>query len=172
MPSGCHLPANPEVESRGWGAAAPLIILCTALSGCAVGSFGTLAVNIQHRDTLSVLSVYSVGLHVRTRADDPGAHFGYSKRTYAFAADDTLAPGWYFLSVPSAARSAFAQELLTVGADLSLGEPAAGLSLGYVYTRLLARVPLDACVLIQYVGSEVRIDKLQTCTEDTACAIP
>lgn len=172
MPSGRHLPACPGVATLRTHAAVPLIVVCAALSGCAVGSVGTLAANVQRRDTLSVLSVYSVGLHWRTRADDPGVHFGYSKRTYAFVVDDTLTPGWYFLSVPSPAGSAFAQDLMTIGMDLSAAAPQAGLSLGYVRTRLFARVPLDASVLIEYVGSDLRIEKLQTCVENTACAIP
>ena len=145
---------------------------CAALSGCAVGSIGTLAANVERHDTVSVLSVYSVGLHLRTRADDPGAHIGYSKRSHVFVADDTLASGWYFLNVPSPARSAFAQDLTTIGVDLSPAAPTAGISLGYVHTRLFARVPSNACVLIEYVGSELRINKLQTYEENTVCVVP
>jgi hypothetical protein len=165
-----HTP--PNIGWRQWGAAAPLVVLCTALSGCAVGSFGTLAANIQRRDTLTVLSVYSLGLHVRTRSDDPGANFGFSKRVYAFPADDELRPGWYFLSVPSPTARAFAQDLLTVGLDLSLAAPEPSVSVGYVFTRIFAEVPLDACVLIEYSGSDLRIDHFQTCAEDTVCALP
>lgn len=148
------------------------VALCTALSGCAVGSFGTLAANVERRDTVSVLSVYAVGLHVRTRADDRGAHFGYSRRVYAFAADDALQPGWYLLRVPSPARSALAQDMTTVGIDLSMALPEAGLSLGYVHTRLLARVPLEACVLIDYAGAGLGIARIQTFAEDAVCATP
>lgn len=165
-----HLPVCPSATRPGSGAAAALTTICAALSGCAVGSVGTLVANVERRDTASVLSVYSVGLHLRTRPDDPGAHIGYSKRTYVFIADGTLAPGWYFLSVPSPARSALAQDLTTIGVDLSPAAPTAGLSLGYVHTRLLARVPWNACVLIEYFGSEMRINKLQTCEENT-CAM-
>lgn len=149
-----------------------MVTLCAALGGCAVGGVGTLAANVQRRDTLSVLSVYSVGLHFRTREDDLGVHIGYSKRTYSFIADDTLEPGWYFLSVPSPSRSAVAQELMTVGMDLSAAAPEAGFALGYVHTRLHARVPSDASMLIEYVGSDLRVDRLQTCGEKNACDIP
>lgn len=157
----------PRAAGRGLAMA-----LCTALSGCAVGSFGTLAAHVDRRDTVSVLSVYAVGLHVRTRADDRGAHLGYSRRVYAFAADDGLQPGWYFLRVPSPARGAFAQDLRTVGVDISLAAPLAGLSLGYVHTRLLARVPLDACVLIDYAGAGLGIARIQTFAEVATCATP
>lgn len=149
-----------------------LVALCSASSGCAVGSFGTLAANVERRDALSVMSVYAVGLHVRTRADDRGAHFGYSRRVYAFPADDTLQPGWYFLRVPSPDRSAFAQNLMTFGIDISVAAPDAGLSLGYSHTRLLARVPLDACVVIGYAGAGLGIARIQTFAEDAACANP
>ena len=151
---------------------AALTTLCTALSGCAVGSFGTLAANVESRDTVSVLSVYSVGVHLRTRADDPGGHIGYSKRSYVFVADGTLAPGWYFLSVPSPARSAYAQDLTTIGLELSAAAPIKGISLGYAHTRLLARMPSNACVLIEYVGPDLQVGKLKTCEEDTVCAKP
>lgn len=170
MSSSCQLPADPGAGTRRWGRAALLLTLCAALSGCALGSFGSLAANVERRDTLTVLSIYSVGLQLRTRADDPGLHFGYSKRSYTFAADDTLTPGWHFLRVPSPAQSAFAQDLMTIGLDLSVVAPEAGFSVGYVHTRLLARVPPDASVLIEYAGPELRIDKFRICAEDTRCA--
>lgn len=172
MSSRRRLSARRGVGTHRWIVTVPLITLCNALSGCAVGSFGTLAAKVERRDTLSMLSVYSAGLHLRTRADDRGANFGYSRRVYAFAADDTLQPGWYFLRVPSPARSAFAQDLKTVGIDLSLSAPEAGLALGYAHTRLMARVALDDCVIIDYVGSALRIARFQTCAKDTACAKP
>lgn len=145
--------------------------MSAALSGCAIGSVGTLAAHVQRHDNVSVLSIYSVGLHVRTQADDPGAHLGYSRRTYFFAVDDMLASGWYFLRAPSPERSAFAQDLMTLGIDLSTTAPDAGLSVGYAHTRLFARVPIDASVHIQF-RSDLRIEKFSTLPEESSCAIP
>lgn len=143
-----------------------LILCALSLSGCAIGSVGTVAADIRRYETLSVMSVYSVGLHVRTRADDPGAHFGYSKRVYVFAADDSLPLGWYFISVPSPVGAAFALDLRTAGVEVSLAAPEAGFALGYVHTRLHARLPSDSCTLIKYLGPDLRIDKFTTCAED------
>ena len=170
--SSCHSHTVPCSRVPRWWATLALLALCIALSSCAVGNFGILAANVQRRDNVSVLSVFSVGLHVRTRGDDPGAHFGYSRRSYAFAADDTLMPGWYFLSVPSPARPAFAQDLMTIGVEVSSAAPEAGFTLGYARTRLLARLPLEASVFIGYVGSDQLIDKFQIYSEDTVCAVP
>lgn len=141
------------------------------LSGCAVGNVGTLAANVERHDAVSVLSVYSVGLHLRTRGDDPGAHFGVSKRSHVFVGDDMPTPGWYFFRVPSPAREALAQDLTTFGVDLSTTAPAAGISLGYVHTRLIARVPSSADMLIEFVGHDLRIEKVKTCEENTACTL-
>jgi hypothetical protein len=165
-------PAQRGTSVPRWAARGLWMALCTASSGCAIGSFGTLAANVDRRDTVSVLSVYAVGLHLRTRADDRGAHLGYSRRVYTFAADDTLQPGWYLLRVPSPAGNALAQDMTTFGIELSVVAPEAGLSLGYIHTRLMARVPHDACVVIDYAGAGLGITRLQTFAEDAACAKP
>lgn len=146
--------------------------LCAALGACAVGGMGTLAAQVQQRDALSVLTVHSIGLHLRTREDDRGAHLGYSARTYAFGGDAALEPGWYFLSVPSPGRSAIAQDLMTFGMEVSTVNPLAGFTLGYAHNRLHARVPGDASLLIEYRGSNLRIDKLQICQENIECVMP
>lgn len=150
---------------------AVLVAASNGLCGCAVGRFGTLAAHVQQRGDVSDVEVYSVGLHLRARAGDPGAHLGFSKRTYTFAADDMPAPGWYFLRVPLPERAAVAQNLMTVGIDVATGAPAAGLSIGYVHTQLFARVPLDASVQIRF-GPGLRIDRLSTLTETPPCTPP
>ncbi|MEO8314206.1 MAG: hypothetical protein ABI645_05370 [Pseudomonadota bacterium] len=152
--------------------AAALTGLCAVLTGCALGNVGTLTANVERHDEVSVLSIYSVGLHLRSSADDPGAHFGFSKRSHVFVGDEALVPGWYFFRVPSPAGGALAQDLTTFGVDLSMTEPAAGISLGYVHTRLIARVPSNADMLIEFVGQDLRIEKMKTCEENTACTLP
>lgn len=148
---------------------ATTVAASSVLCGCAVGRFGTLAAHVQLRGDLSDVTVYSIGLHLRARNDDPGAHLGFSKRIYTFAGADLSPPGWYVLRVPLPACTAVAQDLSTFGIDLATAPPAGGLSLGYVHTQIFARVPPDASVLIQY-GPGLRIDKLSTLTETTSCA--
>ena len=70
---------------------------------------------MQRAGTVTTLDVYSVGLHLRTRADDAGAHLGLARRTSVFADDPALQPGWYLFAVPSPAQSALAQDLVTLG---------------------------------------------------------
>jgi len=148
-----------------------LALVCAAIGGCAIGNTGTLTAHLERGDTLSVLTVYSLGLHLRTRVDDPGAHLGYSRRSYTFAGSVQAAPGWYFLRLPALDDDAIAQELMTVGIDVTPATPDASITLGYLHTRLLARVAVDADVLIEYAGSRQRIERVIFCTKDTACDI-
>jgi len=148
-----------------------LVAASSGLSGCAVGRVGVLAAHVQQRGEVSEVEVYSVGLHLRARADDPGGHLGFSKRTYTFAADDMPVPGWYFLRVPLPECAAIAQDLVTFGIDLTSAGPVGGLSVGYVHTQFFARVPLDSSILIQF-GRGLRIDRLSTLTERPQCAQP
>jgi hypothetical protein len=147
------------------------LAVATATGGCAVGSYGTMAAHVQHRETVTFLSVYSVGFHLRTREDDPGAHVGYSRRTYSLPADDSLSAGWHFLSVPSSRFGAIAQDLTTLGLELSFARPDRGLTLGYARQRLFARVALDDSVLIEYAGPDLRVVGFKTCQEAASCFV-
>lgn len=147
-------------------------LVCVGSGGCAVGGVGTLLAHVEPRETVSVLSVYSLGIHLRQRDDDPGAHVGYSRRTYTFAGRMDAAPGWHVMRVPAPTDSAIAQDLLTVGIDLTATAPEAGLTLGYLHTRLLARMPVDGDQVVEYTGAELRIHPLPTCSKDTPCATP
>jgi hypothetical protein len=140
-----------------------------ALSACAIGNVGTLAAKVEHHGGVTVLDLYSIGLHLRTRADDLGAHLGYSQRTYVFTDDGATASGWHFLVTPSPRRDALAQDLMTVGLELSALAPLAGVSLGYSRSRLYARVPADASICIQYSGAETRVVGLKQLSEGEPC---
>jgi hypothetical protein len=148
-----------------------VLTVSAVLSACAIGNVGTLAAKVERNGDVSVLDLYSVGLHLRTRPDDFGAHLGYSHRTYVFVSDDTLNPGWYFLRVPSLRRDAVAQDLMTVGIEYSAVAPLAGFTLGYSHDRLHARVPADESVYIEYAGGDTRVVRLEYCREEEPCEI-
>lgn len=151
------------------------LALCTglwlALGGCAVGHIGTLAAQVQHDGTLTTVAVYSVGLHLRTRSDDLGAHLGLARRASVFAAGTGLQPGWHLFVVPSPPQPALAQDLASLGIDLSAQAPLAGLTLGYSRTRLLARLPADASVYIEYARADRRPVFISHCSETTPCTL-
>lgn len=151
-------------------AALPLVV-SVALSACAIGNVGTLAARVERTGNVSAVHLYSAGLHLRTRPDDSGAHLGYSHRTYVFVSDGTLLPGWYFLKVPSPQRDAVAQDLMTVGIEISTVAPLAGVTLGYSHSRLHARVPADESVYVEYDGTNTDVVKIQFCREEDACGI-
>jgi hypothetical protein len=144
---------------------------CLALAGCAVGPVGTLAAQVQHDGSVTTLAVYSLGLHLRTRSDDLGAHLGLARRISVFADDTALRAGWYLFKVPSPPQAALAQDLLTLGLDLSAQAPLAGLSLGYNRSRLHARVPADASVSIQFSRADRRVVHIGTCSDTTPCEL-
>jgi hypothetical protein len=146
--------------------------LCLALAGCAVGPVGTLAAQVERAGTVTTLDIYSVGLHLRTRADDPGAHLGLSRRISVFADDTALQPGWYLFAVPSPPQQALAQDLRTLGIDLSAQAPLAGLSIGYSHNRLQVRLPADASVYIAFARGGQRIVHITSCSETTPCTLP
>jgi hypothetical protein len=148
-----------------------LLAVGAALSACAIGNVGTLAAKVERNGAVSVLDLYSAGLHLRTRPDDQGAHLGYSHRAYVFVSDDTVNPGWYFLQVPSPRRDAVAQDLMTVGIEFSTVAPLAGVTLGYSHNRLYARVTADESIYIGYAGSDTRVVSLQYCGKEEPCEI-
>lgn len=149
-----------------------LVLLATvALSGCAIGNVGTLAAKVERTGNVSTVDMYSAGLHLRTRPDDSGAHLGYSHRRYVFFSDGTLEPGWYIFKAPLPDREAVAQDLMTVGIELSTVAPTAGITLGYSHNRLHARVPVDESVYLQYDRNNTRVVKVEYCKEEAPCEI-
>ncbi len=148
-----------------------VLVVSGALSACAIGSVGTLAAKVERSGDVSVMDLYSAGLHLRTRPDDLGAHLGYSHRTYVFVSDDTLNPGWYFLRVPSPHRDAVAQDLMTAGIEYSVVAPLAGVTLGYSHSSLHARVPADESVYIEYAGIDTHVVRMRSCRKEEPCEI-
>lgn len=146
------------------------VCVATVSSGCSVGRYGTVAAHVTHLRGATHLSVHSLGLHLRTRDDDAGVHIGYAQRIYVFPSIENVAAGWHFLVVPFPEKESFAQDLRTYGVDLLLSAPDLSLSLGYTRTQLLARIPLNADILIEYAnpGSHV-VAITTTCSERTPC---
>jgi hypothetical protein len=148
-----------------------LLAVSAGLIACAIGNVGTLVAKVERNGDTAVIELHSVGLHLRTRSDDLGGQFGYSRRTYVFVSDDTVDAGWYFLHVPSPQLDAVAQDLMTVGIEFSGVAPLAGITLGYSHNRLHARVSADESVYIEYAGSGTRVVSSQYCREEEPCEI-
>ena len=171
MKHASEMALNPETTSSFALSVVLTIAMSTALSACAIGNLGSLAAKVAKNGDVSTLDLYSVGLHLRTRPDDLGAHLGYSHRTYVFESDETPDPGWYFLVVPSPRRDAVAQDLTTIGIEVSTVAPLAGITLGYSHNSLYARIPADESVYVEYADANNRVIRLRYCREDEPCEI-
>ena len=154
------------------GLGAVLVLLVTlVLSGCAIGNAGTLASKVERNGNVSTITMYSIGLHLRTRSDDSGAHLGYSHRKYVFDSESTLEQGWYFFNAPLPERESVAQDLMTVGIELSIVAPVAGITLGYCHNTLHTRTPVDGSVYVQFDRNDTRVVNVQHCKKDEPCKI-
>ena len=149
-----------------------LVLLAAAvLNACAIGNVGTLAAKVEQTGKVTTVDMYSVGLHLRTRFDDLGTHLGYSHRRYVYVSESTLEPGWYIFKAPLPDREAVAQDLMTVGIELSTVAPVAGVTFGFSHNKLHARVPIDESVYIQYDRNNTRVVKVEYCNEEEPCEI-
>ncbi len=149
-----------------------LVLLATlVLSGCAIGNVGTLAAKVERNGDVSTVDMYSIGLHLRTRSDDSGAHLGYSHRKYVFDSESTLERGWYFFKSPLPDREAVAQDLMTVGIELSIVAPVAGITFGYCHNKIHTRTPVDESVYVQFDRIDTRVVKVKYCKKDETCKI-
>ncbi len=140
-------------------------MLSAMLGGCAIGNVGTLVAHVERRDAVAVVSVHSIGLHGRTRADDLGAHLGYARRVYAFASLAGPDAGWYFLQAPVPEEDAMALDLLVLGLEFAASAPDAGLTLGYSRHRVHARLAASSVSAVGYRGKQLSLDVLTLCSK-------
>jgi hypothetical protein len=139
------------------------------VNGCAVGNIGTMAAKVEHFEGVRVVEVYSVGLHIRTRMDDTGAHLGYSQRKYIFSDRARGQSSWHFFRVPLPSDEAVAQDFKTVGVDVTTNEPESGIAIGYQHTTLHARAPVGTSVYLEYKGNPPRLVNIRNCEEGKLC---
>ena len=150
---------------------ATAVIAVGCVSGCAVGNFGTIGARVEDFSGGQIVKMYVVGLHLRTRLDDAGGGFGFSGRTYVFS-DTSLVPGWHFFHVLLPDTEVVALARRSLGVEISTGEPISGLTIGYEYTRLRARVPADSSIYIEYDELTPDIVKYVQCGDLTRCNPP
>ncbi len=132
-----------------------------AIVGCAVGNIGTLAGKVSHFEGTSLIELYSIGLHIRTRSDDSGLHFGFSERDYYLLENNKkIQGGWYLFCVPFPNSESVAQNLTTYGMDISLMSPESGISLGYQQTIFHYRVSPWSSFYIEYQDNKPQVYKL------------
>ena len=148
------------------------LVTILMLSGCAIGNVGTLASKVERSGNVSTVDMYSIGLHLRTLPDDSGAHLGYySHRQYVFDSESTLEQGWYFFKTPLPEREAVAQDLMTVGIELSIVAPVAGITLGYCHNKIHTRTPVDGSVYVQFDRNNTGVVNVQHYKKDEPCKI-
>jgi len=127
-----------------------VLAVCALLAGCSVGNVGLLGARVADFDGGQSVEVHAPGLHLRGRADDPGASLGYTRRVYYFGGAGALAPGWHFFRIPLPDAGALALERRSLGIELATAEPEAGLAIGYEQVIVQARVPSDASMVLEY----------------------
>lgn len=146
--------------------------LVIAINGCAIGSYGLLAAKVRVHGDVATIATQSIGLQLRTRADDRGAHFGYSNRTYVVPRDQAprVSPGWYLFRIPDVPAPALSVQSSTYGIEWSLNEPVAGISIGYAYTDIFARLPLDGSMLYMIDNRHGEVVSYTYCVGGEKCA--
>ena len=126
-----------------------------------MGSVGTIAGKVSHDNGTSHIELYSIGMHLRTRTDDLGAHLGFSERHYYFFEDKELKSGFYVFFVPFPKSESIAQKLTTYGLDISLAQAEPGISMGFQETFLKARVFPWSSFYLEYLDSEPIINQFK-----------
>lgn len=137
-----------------------LFSLIPVVLGCAVGNKGMIAGKVSHYEGTSLMELYSIGLHARTRTDDSGIHLGFSKRDYYFFNED-IQSGWYLFNVPFQNSESVAQSLKTYGIDISFTPPESGISVGYQQTVFQARVSPWSSFHIEYLDNKIKINEVK-----------
>ncbi|MFC1869053.1 hypothetical protein ACFL0H_13120 [Thermodesulfobacteriota bacterium] len=146
-----------------------LFLIQAALAGCAVGNIGALAAKVQHLEGAHIIDVHALGLHVRTRTDDAGAQFGYSKRRYIFLGRANIKNGWYFFNVPLPDIESLVQDLKILGVEISTVAPDPFICIGYQHTTLHARIQPWTSFYLEYEGNPPRIIKIRQYKEGKLC---
>jgi hypothetical protein len=141
-------------------------------SGCSVGNYGVIAARVVNADGALVVDVYSVGVNLRTRVDDPGITVGASRRSYIFAPDRAdLDEGWHYLRVSMPDRPSVAQETESIGFDVRSGSPGLSFDLGYSETAVLARADRGSSLTMQidYQPAQPSLTRLRYCEGNDRC---
>jgi hypothetical protein len=100
----------------------PLVraVAAAAISGLLVGgaidTLGPLGSRVTHTESAIVVDLYTLGAHLRTRADDRGLTIGIARRSYDFTAEGAgvLAPGWHLLRAPLPPAAGLAQHVASL----------------------------------------------------------
>lgn len=155
---------------RGWTGAMCLVLV---LSGCAVQNVGFLAAEVTKAKGSTVVDVYSVGVHLRTRNDDPGLTIGAARRSYVFADTEAIEfrPGWHYFVAPLSNVQAVALDTRAVGIEIRAGAPDLSLTVGLSADTILAQVPRDSSVIsrLSYAPNSPSSTNLEYCDEDGRC---
>lgn len=119
------------------------IAITFAVSACAFDDTGVLAAHVTQGDGATVFDIFSVGAYLRTRSDDAGIFIGVARNSYVFDQRKVgdVGAGWYVGLVPLPASPAVGIDSRRMGFGLAIGNPMAGLTIGYAAQTVLARVP-------------------------------
>jgi hypothetical protein len=129
-------------RARRAGGALIALAFAFAASGCAVDNRGAVIGRITHADGALVADLYSVGIHLKTRAGDAGLVLGYSRTSYVFARsmdDAQIAENWHTFAVPLPAASPKVLHLESAGVSAHRNHGLIGLTVGYRAYTILAR---------------------------------
>jgi hypothetical protein len=146
---------------HGWG----LVLAAALLGGCAFDNVGLLASRVTSAEGAWVVDVYSAGVYLHTRADDPGLQLGAGRRSYVFDKRDEheLTPGWHYFTVPLPDRPSYARDSRSYGLDTTFASNDLGLTLGLRATTVMARVAADDSQFfyLTYLPEQPALTKLE-----------
>ena len=122
-----------------------------------------------------MIDLYTLGAHLRTRAEDRGLTIGLARRSYVFAAEDAgnVSPGWHFVRAPLPRVAAVAQHVVSLGFEARAGPVDYGLTLGLRVATVIARVPrgTDIALTLDYTPAHPERTRLKICREIDTCAM-
>ena len=128
------------------------------LHGCAINSVGTLAARVTHAHAAVVVDLYTLGAHLRTRAEDRGLTIGLGRRSYVFAAEgaDKISAGWHLLCAPMPPIAALAQHVASLGLEARAGPAHYGVALVLRGGTVIAQIPrgTDIVLALDYTPAD------------------
>lgn len=150
-----------------------LLVFAAFASGCSFNNYGLLFARITQAQGARVLDIYNLGIHLRSRNEDPGVTFGLSKRSYVYP--DTFSqlpePGYHYFFVGMPPEQAIAQDARIFGLEASTRNADWSLTLGYSGTTILARASSDSngFLDLSYQPSDPLETKLKYCEGKILC---
>lgn len=151
------------------------LLICFPLAfmfGCAVDTFGLVAVEAKKYEQAYIVDSYPVGMQIRARGDDRGVTLGSSKRRYIYRPDvnGKLSPGWHFFRAPLPEEKALAVHASSIGLELGVNGGGLQGTFGWQeFTALSVAMDQDAILRLRYEPARPERTRARFCEGRQEC---